>query len=202
MQELRKSLDERHGCVKKKLDRSREASRERFNTKSRMNPIKLAVGDYCLLRTMHRRPTSKLEHLWTGPFLVSKCLSEHSYVVRNLLTQQDFRVHASLLIFFDGALDTTCAVALEKHLAHSLFNFTSAEIVSYKRTSSGFLLAIRKEGLPISGEDAEDAIEFIPLPVVAKYLPNTTRQYIDTLKGDSNTAGIARSMERELGRTN
>ena len=42
--------------------------------------------------------------IWTGPHEVVRCLSEHRYEIKDLVTGKTATVHASRLEYYDGAV--------------------------------------------------------------------------------------------------
>ena len=42
--------------------------------------------------------------IWTGPHKVVRCLSEHRYEIKDLVTGKTATVHVSRLEYYDGAV--------------------------------------------------------------------------------------------------
>eukprot|EP00644_Phytophthora_capsici_P008989 jgi/Phyca11/102196/e_gw1.6.403.1 len=92
----------------------REQRRSQNMQRSKGTPCNVSVGDFVLWSRIDKRlSTNKLLARWIGPFEVIED-HPHSFVIRHLITKQQFDVHGSRLKYYsDSNLDVN-----EELLAH------------------------------------------------------------------------------------
>ena len=85
----------------------RQKTSDRTNRRRKSPRANFSVGDFVLFST-HIGPKSKLSLKWRGPARIVDCVSDHIFVIENLITFDRFECHAQRLRFYcDSALNVT-----------------------------------------------------------------------------------------------
>ncbi len=126
-------------------------------------------------------PRNKLAARWTGPHEVVRCLSEHRYeikdIVTGIVTGKTTTVHASRLDYYDdAAVGVGADVRVRRQAAHEAFGFQVARLGGHRRAEDGLGWELR----PIwrGFEDAEESQQWRALGDAFKGLPTMVLRYI------------------------
>lgn len=168
MKKLQVSLTKIHQQVVDKKERRQLY--EMANKNSRV--VNFHVGDYVLWsRIDPRLAGNKLMVQWVGPFEVIEALP-HSFIIRSLLTQDKFDVHASRLQLYDDAT-LNITEELKTHIALQGIILGVNEIVEHRYNESikQFEVLVDWQGL----EECENSWE--PLKSIYKDVPIKVQEY-------------------------
>ncbi len=111
LKELTVRLSQLHDSAFEHSLKVNEKARSKANASYARKPLRLGLGDYVIAHTQRDKSARKYLPNWTGPHQVVEILSEHRYVVENVVTQAHTPFHASFLAYYDdSALDVTPAL--------------------------------------------------------------------------------------------
>ena len=158
---LMKALDDIHKDVSSRRDQQRAAERKR-SSKGRMPNFD--VGDFVLIaRVKKPGKDRKLMAVWHGPYRITKVISDHLYVVQNLLTGGCMKSHSARMQFYkDSSLRITEEL---KNTMHYQGTFGVECIDGLKKVKDGYEVHVKWEGF----EDVEKTWE--PLETILEDQP-------------------------------
>eukprot|EP00173_Palmaria_palmata_P004670 Plantae.Rhodophyta-Palmaria_palmata.ctg6820.p1 GENE.Plantae.Rhodophyta-Palmaria_palmata.ctg6820~~Plantae.Rhodophyta-Palmaria_palmata.ctg6820.p1 ORF type:complete len:184 (+),score=28.29 Plantae.Rhodophyta-Palmaria_palmata.ctg6820:45-596(+) len=90
----------KHKDVAERKSELRRRAVAAHNQKTGVRPVNFDAGDYVLKGIMERERVKKTALRWKGPYVVVRCLSEYIFVVKNLLSGAEEKVHGRRLKFF------------------------------------------------------------------------------------------------------
>jgi hypothetical protein len=175
--------------------RLEQHARDRANV-HRPRQLRLVESDEVMVA--EPTPRNKLAARWTGPHLVVRCLSEHRFEVKDIVTGKTATVHASRLEYYDDAAVRAGAdVRVRQQAAHEAFGFQVARLGGHRRAEDGLGWELR----PIwrGFEDAEESQQWRALGDAFKGLPTMVLRYIRRLlRGGKAQAAAGESMCHHL----
>ena len=96
--EIRRGLDQLHKKIHLSKSRLRDSSRQSRDKNVRKSLPRYHIGDFVLVAVVKKR--SKLSARWTGPWKVVSSISDHVFIVENLLSRKRRTVHTQRLKFY------------------------------------------------------------------------------------------------------
>jgi hypothetical protein len=148
---------------------------------------------------MHtQRDTSARKYMpnWTGPHQVVEILSDHRYVVQNVVTEALNPVHASFLAYYDdSALEVT--PALREQAAFDTYGFVVERLGDFRFDEA----QDKWEALRIwkGCKDSDQSSVFVPVNELLDLVPKLTRLWLRNLLKDKTTSSAATSICEKAG---
>ena len=106
------ALDKMHKEVDDTLSSERKKAIQRHNSKTHVRPCNISVGDYVVIARYHG-PRTKMSANWVGPRRVVQALSDFTFKVKHLISQDTEVVHISRIKPYADSLIGT-KVQMEK----------------------------------------------------------------------------------------
>jgi hypothetical protein len=127
LHDLKQKLDQMHKIVITSLSTKREPKRPRlFASRAHAN---FAVGDFVLVAAPAQFKIPKLMPRWTGPYRMTRTITDWVYEVQHLVTAKKSEVHTSRLQFYsDNKLNVH--IQLTQQIQHDEWEFHVERIES------------------------------------------------------------------------
>jgi hypothetical protein len=113
LKELTTHITQLHDAAFEHSLQVNEKARSKANASYARKPLRLVLGDYDMAHTQRDKSARRYVPNWTGPHQVVEILSEHRYIVENVVTQERVPFHASFLAYYDDS-----GHILYAHLTH------------------------------------------------------------------------------------
>ena len=174
--EMQKALEAVHREVQQRSDGSRDKSVAVHNARTNVQPLKLAIGDFVLVRAATKRG-HKLQFAWNGPRRIVGAVSEWVYIVENLISKKRENVHARRLLLYRSNLDGTVvneSLLVQANFSKAVYE-TAKELRDIRVKNGEIQIQVEWDGLP----DTID-LTWEPLLQVSKDLPGMLQDFLFT----------------------
>jgi hypothetical protein len=176
VESIRQHADDLHSKLELLHDDVREASRIKgiqyrlsADNRNHAKPLVAEPGDYVLL--LDTTPKTKLESSWSGPHQVVRIESDHSWVIRDLITDKEIvAVHPDRLSYYDDA-SLVITAEMRDQAAHNKYGYEVEKILDHELNDDGsYTLLVKWKGFDeISRRDLRELLEALT-PLTLRYL--------------------------------
>lgn len=185
IQDLHSALDKMHKEVDETLSNERRKAIERHNAKTHIRPCTISIGDYVVVARYHG-PRTKMSANWVGPRRVIQVMSDFTFKVEHLVSQETEVVHVSRIKHYADALIGS-KVQMEK-LAERTDKiwYSVDDIKDVKKRNDEFQVLVSWKGLSSKGDTWE------PLQAMFEDVPSKVRAFF---KRKRKTAALSAAMK-------
>lgn len=170
VKQLRESLDSLHKEIN---DKNSGSSSRRGNYQIPRNRPNFDKGDFVMFATRRglAGPSKNSKPRWTGPYQVTKCCSDWDYIIKHLVTGEEFHSHAARLKFYcDSSLEVS--LDLKYQIAHDEMRYQVDTIEEYAFQDDEHKLLIHWKGF-----DKEDST-WEPFSVICEDVPSMVKDFV------------------------
>jgi len=171
IEELQNALDDMHKSVNVVLSDSRKKSISRHNARTGVYPCNLVVGDYVIVART-RGPRTKMSANWVGPRRIIEALSDFTFKVQHLVTEETDVVHVSRIKPYADALVGTAAQMADIADFSDRIWYCVDKIKDIREVQGQFQVLVAWKGLSSAGDSWEPLIfmfEDVPTKVKAYF---------------------------------
>ncbi len=175
---LQKALDELHKDVGRRINTRRKRAIEEHNRKTNIVLPRFSVGEFVLVRRTDKTG-HKLSFRWSRPRRIIACPSELVYVVQNLNSSRQERVHCARIILYSGSLDNSEIPAAKLDFpdrSDSRYEVLES-IVNIGEAPNGLHFQLRWDGLP----DQRD-LTWGPISTIYQDVPDMVLDFLRTTR--------------------
>ena len=174
--EIMDALGDMHRSLAERVNNARRRQIERHKRQKNVKSVRFRPGDLVLVRRATRSP-HKLDLQWLGPRRVVDALSDHVYLVENILTAKRDRVHVRRMVLYRGDLDSSSidpalVAASERNDAHIE---VAERIRAIRCDGDDMLVQVEWDGLP-----SEQDFTWEPISQVFEDLPGLLEDFLNS----------------------
>jgi hypothetical protein len=176
--DLRNSLASLHKTVADATAAKRAKARSLPRGKKPHKSANFSEGDFVLLARVQDKLGNKLRAKWTGPHVVTKCLSDWVYEIEHLTTKARVIAHAQRLRFYsDSSLEVT--EELLEYVTNSHDVYQVDHLVDIRPSKDGYEILVQWLGF------SEHERSWEPIQQVYEDVPVALKTFLTDVRMES-----------------